>query len=340
MKTPAFHLAIGLVMLTAGAAPTIAGSTPHGDYAESAAGKQLVERLHRDRGIPKATVRRLLQEASYKPEIVKKMRKPAEKELTWARYRPIFVQPERARQGADYIAAHRELFEKAQARYGVPAYMIAAILGVETRYGRFIGKDRVLDALSTLAFDYPERSSYFTRELGAFITLCVDEKLDCTHDVGSYAGAMGAAQFMPSSYAHYAVDGNGNGRRDLWDEPADIIDSVANYLAENGWQHGGPIAQPAELAADSAVDDVDTNARKPHYRWAELRARGVRIADAPTSNTRAGLFKFSGPHGPEYWVAEHNFFVIRTYNSSPLYALAVYQLGREIESFTYPAVGS
>ena len=147
--------ALVLPLVLSLAAPAALADTPHGDYAHSAAGRKLIDRLHRDKGIPKATTRKLLEDARYKPEIVAKMRKPAEKTLTWADYRPIFVQPKRARQGAAYINAHRELFEKAQAKYGVPAYMIAAILGVETRYGRYVGKDRVLDALSTLAFDYP-----------------------------------------------------------------------------------------------------------------------------------------------------------------------------------------
>ncbi|HET7314252.1 lytic murein transglycosylase B [Salinisphaera sp.] len=339
MKTLALNVALGLALFTAAGA-ALAEDAPHGDYADSAAGKKLIDRLYRDQDIPKATTRRLLNEAEYKPEIVAKMRKPAEKTLTWAEYRPIFVQRERARQGADYIDAHRELFEKAQAKYGVPAYMIAAILGVETRYGRYIGDDRVLDALATLAFDYPERSTYFTKELGEFITLCVGEELDCTHDVGSYAGAMGLGQFMPSSYAYYAVDGNGNGQRDLWHEPADIIDSIANYLAKNGWQRGQPIAQPAELADPEAIDDIHIDTRKPRYSWGELKAKGVRVADSPTTDTRVGLLEFTGPHGPEYWIAEHNFFVIMTYNTSPLYAMAVYQLGREIKAFTHPAVGS
>ena len=344
MTIPTIERALGAALVPllalALAAPPALADTPHGHYAQSAAGRKLIDRLHRDKGIPKATTRKLLEQAKYKPEIVAKMRKPAEKTLTWANYRPIFVQPKRARQGAAYIDAHRKLFEKAQAKYGVPAYMIAAILGVETRYGRYIGKDRVLDALSTLAFDYPERSAFFTKELGEFITLCVHEKLDCTHDVGSYAGAMGLGQFMPSSYAAYAVDGNGDGKRDLWHEPADIIDSVANYLAKNGWQRGEPIAQPAELSNPKVIDGIHTSTRKPRYDWSELRAKGVQVSNSPTSDTRVGLLKFTGPHGPEYWLAEHNFFVITTYNTSPLYAMAVYQLGREIKAFTHPAVGS
>ncbi|RJS94642.1 lytic murein transglycosylase B [Salinisphaera sp. Q1T1-3] len=312
----------------------LAADTPKGDYADSQAGKALIEKLHKEGGIPRATTRQLLADATYQPEIVAKMERPAEKTMTWGRYRPIFVQPDRAQQGADYIAAHRDLFAHAEAKYGVSRYIVAAILGVETRYGRFIGKDRVLDALSTLAFDYPPRSPFFTKELGKFITLCVQEHLDCRNDVGSYAGAMGLGQFMPSSYDAYAVDGNNDGKRDLWHEPADIIDSVANYLAKNGWQRSGPIAQPAQLHAEDDIDDIQPSKRKTRYSWQQLADRGVQVQDPPAADTRVGLLAFKGPHDqPEYWLAEHNFFVITTYNTSPLYAMAVYQLGRMIESF-------
>ena len=330
MKMLFVCLPLGLALLCS----TPAGATPTGHYAERDAGKALIDKLAAEHDVPRATTRRLLEQARYQPEIIEKMTRPAEKTMTWGRYRQIFVEPERARQGADYLAAHRDLFEAAEKRYGVPAYIVAAILGVETRYGGFIGSDRVIDALSTLAFDYPPRSAFFTKELGAFIQLCVDEKLDCTNDVGSYAGAMGLGQFMPSSYAAYAVDGNNDGKRDLWDQPADIIFSVANYLAENGWQRGAPIAQPATLARPDLIDELTPSTRHTQYRWAELEQMGVSAEDSPTQDTRVGLLAFVGPHEqPEYWIAEHNFFVITTYNTSPLYAMAVYQLGRMIHSF-------
>ena len=192
----------------------------------------------------------------------------------------------------------------------------------------------MLDALATLGFDYPERSAYFMRELEGFIQLCVEEELACDKEIGSYAGAMGLPQFMPSSYRAYAVDGNDNGKRDLWEEPADIIHSVANYLAENGWQRGAPIAQPATLARPDLIEDITPSTRHTKYRWGELARMGVSAEDSPTQDTQVGLLSFVGPHDqPEYWIAEHNFFVITTYNTSPLYAMAVYQLGRMIHSF-------
>lgn len=309
---------------------------PKGHYDKSAAGQALIEALQKEDGINPATSRSLLANAQYQPAIIAKMRKPAEKTMTWARYRPIFLQTKRARQGADYIETHRAIFDAAQAKYGVPSWMIAAILGVETRYGGFIGRDRVIDALATLAFDYPERSPFFTKELQTFISLCVGEQLDCTQDIGSYAGAMGLPQFMPSSYKAYAVDGNDDGKRDLWDEPADIVYSVANYLAKHGWQRGAPVAQQASVANAKALDTLDINTRQTAYSWQTLADHGVELANPPPAQTRVALLRFEGAQGTEYWVAENNFFVITRYNTSPLYALAVYQLGREIHAYTTP----
>lgn len=312
----------------------------HGDYARRPAGKALLQRLQNKDGVNIDAARALLADAKYQPQIIAKMRKPAEKTLTWAQYRPIFVQPKRARQGARYIHEHQKIFDRVVRKYGVPANVIAAILGVETRYGRFVGHDRVLDALATLAFDYPERSTYFTHELGSFIQLCVKQKLDCRRDVGSYAGAMGLPQFMPSSYKAYAVDGNGNGRRDLWNEPADIIASVANYLAQHGWQRGRGVAIPATLAAGNVIARVLPSKRETAYRWSALRRLGIRADDPPAADTQVGLITLQGPHGPEYWLGLNNFFVITSYNHSPLYAMAVYQLAQEIAAMRKPGDAS
>lgn len=327
-----------MLLASLSVAATDSDAGPRGNYQDSAAGKALIQKLHNDDQVAPGTSRALLADAQYRPDIIAKMRKPAEDTMTWADYRPIFVQSKRARQGAAYIEDHRALFDAAQKQYGVPAWMIAAIIGVETRYGHFIGKDRVLDALSTLAFDYPERSSFFTRELEKFISLCVGEKLDCKRDVGSYAGAMGLPQFMPSSYAAYAVDGNNDGKRDLWDQPADIIYSVANYLARHGWQRDAPVTQQASVANTHSLEALDTDTRKTAYSWNRLAEHGVEVANPPPSQTRVALLTFDGAQGTEYWVAENNFFVITHYNTSPLYALAVYQLGREIHAYTQPEI--
>ncbi|MES1941934.1 peptidoglycan lytic transglycosylase [Salinisphaera sp. T5B8] len=310
-------------------APMIATAAT-GNYAQRPEGQALLERLQDTDGVDIDAARALLEDAEYQPKIVATMRKPAERTLTWADYRPIFLQPERARKGAAYIEKHRALFDAAEAEYGVPANIIAAIVGVETKYGAFIGRDRVLDALATLGFDYPERSAYFVKELENFIVLCVEEDLACDREIGSYAGAMGLPQFMPSSYRAYAVDGNDNGKRDLWEEPADIIYSVANYLAEHGWQRGARVALPAWIGDDENLDAIERSKRKPAYRWDALDRLGVRVDDPPPDSAQVGLLEFAGAHGTEYWLGLNNFFVITTYNHSPLYAMAVYQLGQEI----------
>ncbi|MBO9471193.1 lytic murein transglycosylase B [Endozoicomonas sp. G2_2] len=318
-----------LFALALACAPVVAAAAT-GNYAQRPEGKALLERLQNADGVDIEEARALLEDAKYQPKIVATMRKPAERTLTWKDYRPIFLQPERAQKGADYIAEHRELFEQAEDEYGVPAHIIAAIIGVETKYGAFLGRDRVLDALATLGFDYPERSAYFMRELEGFIELCVEEDLACDREIGSYAGAMGLPQFMPSSYRAYAVDGNDNGKRDLWEEPADIIHSVANYLAEHGWQRNARVALPAWIGDDGDLDDIERSKRKPAYRWDALRKLGIRVDDPPPADADVGLLQFEGAHGTEYWLGLNNFFVITTYNHSPLYAMAVYQLGQEI----------
>ena len=318
-----------LFALALACAPVVAAAAT-GNYAQRPEGKALLERLQNADGVDIEEARALLEDAKYQPKIVATMRKPAERTLTWKDYRPIFLQPERAQKGADYIAEHRELFEQAEDEYGVPAHIIAAIIGVETKYGAFLGRDRVLDALATLGFDYPERSAYFMRELEGFIALCVEEDLACDREIGSYAGAMGLPQFMPSSYRAYAVDGNDNGKRDLWEEPADIIHSVANYLAEHGWQRNARVALPAWIGDDGDLDDIERSKRKPAYRWDALRKLGIRVDDPPPADADVGLLQFEGAHGTEYWLGLNNFFVITTYNHSPLYAMAVYQLGQEI----------
>jgi membrane-bound lytic murein transglycosylase B len=320
---------LSLLALALTCVPMIATAAT-GNYAERPEGKALLERLQKTDGVDIDAARALLEDAEYQPKIVATMRKPAERTLTWADYRPIFLQAERARKGAAYIEEHRALFDGAEAEYGVPANIIAAIIGVETKYGAFIGRDRVLDALATLGFDYPERADYFIKELENFVVLCVEEDLACDREIGSYAGAMGLPQFMPSSYRAYAVDGNDNGKRDLWEEPADIIYSVANYLAEHGWQRDARVALPAWIGDGENLDAIERSSRKPAYRWDALDRLGVRVDDPPPNDAQVGLLQFEGAHGTEYWLGLNNFFVITTYNHSPLYAMAVYQLGQEI----------
>lgn len=319
---------IFLAVLTLTTSVSAAASDDHA-YARSAQGQALLQHLD-SIGVDVDRARALLVDAVYQPDIVEAMRTPAESTLTWGEYRDIFLGDKRIRHGAEFIAAHQSIFTAVRRAYGVPARVIAAILGVETRYGDVLGDHRVLDALATLAFDYPPRSDFFTEELGHFIQLCVEENLDCRRETGSYAGAMGWPQFMPSSYRAYAVDFNHNGQRDLWNEPADIIASIANYLNKNGWQSGVGVARRARITDASALAGIERSRTEPHYDWADLQAAGIRMARPPAPDMAVGLLEYQGDTGTQYWVGLPNFFVITTYNHSPLYAMAVHQLAQAI----------
>lgn len=301
------------------------------DYEERSEARALVERLA-VKGVDRAWALRIIADAEYQDHIVEAMDRPAERVLAWYEYRRIFLKPTRIEGGADFIRKHEAVFEQVERAYGVPRALIAAIIGVETRYGGYIGKDRVLDALATLGFDYPSRSEFFTSELEHFLLLSREEGIDPLTAVGSYAGAMGLPQFIASSYRAYAVDFNKNGKRDLWNEPGDIIASVANYFTEHGWEYGSAVAIPATVADEDLVDDLERSKRKTHYPFKTLARSGV-VPKAPIDGeTRVGLVELEAENGPEFWVGLNNFFVITSYNHSTLYAMAVYQLSQAIEA--------
>lgn len=282
--------------------------------------------MHRVHGFELAEVRALLAEARRQPRIIELMEAPAEG-LPWFEYRKIFLTPERIQGGIDFMSEHQTLLAQAEAAFCVPAPIIVAIIGVETFYGRITGSHRVLDALATLGFDYPPRGHFFLEELEHYLLLAREEGFDPTEPIGSYAGAMGIAQFIPSSYRRYAVDFSGDGRRDLFSSPADAIGSIGNYLKEHGWRAGEGIATPAEVNNAAAI----TRSRlTPVYRAQELLEAGVVMQHAPPFDAPVGLLEFETETGPEYWVGKHNFFVITTYNRSPLYAMAVFQLAEAL----------
>ncbi|MGR9086877.1 MAG: lytic murein transglycosylase B, partial [Gammaproteobacteria bacterium] len=216
-----------------------------------------------------------------------------------------------------------------QKTYGVPAEIIVAILGVETLYGRITGKHRVIDALATLAFAYPPRSRFFSGELEHFLLLCRDEGLNPLEPVGSYAGAMGMPQFMPSSFRSYSVDFDHDGRRDIWHDTADVVASIAHYFARHGWQSGQPIAFPANAVGDLYKNHLKGNL-KPDLRIDELQSIHVEISGNIPSESNVKLLALEQEHGEELWAALNNFYVITRYNHSPLYAMAVFQLSEAI----------
>lgn len=280
-------------------------------------------------GVDPAHVRATLAKAAHRQSIIDAMERPAEKVRQWHEYRPMFVNPARIDGGVAFYRANREALERVAAQTGVPAEMIVAIIGVETGYGRVAGSYRVLDALYTLAFGYPKRAPFFAAELAHLFALEQEEPhLDITAIKGSYAGAMGMGQFMPSSYRLWGRDGDGDGRRDLLVNKADVFASIANYFVAHGWERGQPVV--ARAVRDPGAEDFAPGSLDPVYPLAWLAARGYRPAPGEPVAEGATLLTLQGDAGPEYWLAFRNFYVISRYNRSPMYSLAVYQLSQAI----------
>jgi len=280
-------------------------------------------------GFNTARLQAVFNRAYAQPSIIAAMSRPAEAK-PWSAYRPIFINPKRIQGGAAFWRANETALARAERVYGVPPEIVVAIIGVETQYGGNMGKYRVLEALSTLAFNYPRRADYFRKELENFLLLTRAEGIDPLAPRGSYAGAMGYGQFMPSSFRSFAVDFDGDGHRDLWRNPRDAIGSVANYFNKHGWRSGEPVAAPARVSGAAYPDLVSRKLSQPKYSVVSLRARGV-IPEASVRDAQAAmLLEFQGQDGPEYWLGFDNFYVITRYNHSQLYAMAVYQLGQEI----------
>lgn len=271
-----------------------------------------------------------LNQVQIQPQIIESMEKPYEKK-DWDVYRDIFLTPQRLKGGIDYWAANKKTLDLAYKKYGVPPEIIIAILGVETLYGERQGENRVLDALATLAFDYPKRSRYFKHELKEYLLLCREHKVPATTYKGSYAGAIGQPQFMPSSYRNFAVDFHHKGIRDLVSNNADSIASIANYFRAHGWQTNAGVAQHAKVVGNN-YKHIRMNPRRANYYYSQLIANGVRpVTAAHNHPARAGLIELTTAKGNEFWLAYPNFFVITRYNSSPQYALVVYLLSQQLK---------
>ena len=280
-------------------------------------------------GFNAARLQAIFGRAHAQPSIIAAMSRPGEAK-PWYAYRAIFLTPKRIQGGVEFWRTHEAALARAEQVYGVPPEIVVAIIGVETQYGGNMGKYRVLEALSTLAFDYPRRADYFRKELENFLLLTRAEGIDPLALRGSYAGAMGYGQFMPGSFRSFAVDFDGDGHRDLWRNPRDAIGSVANYFNKHGWRTGGPVAVPVEVGGAGYAALVSRKLGRPQYSVASLQARGVRLKEPVSGGQAAMLLEFQGREGPEYWLGFENFYVITRYNHSQLYAMAVYQLAQEI----------
>ncbi|MDD5274849.1 MAG: lytic murein transglycosylase B [Methylovulum sp.] len=270
----------------------------------------------------------LFQSAEIKDDILKKMAAPAEG-LPWYRYRKIFITEARINGGVKFWQENAAALAKAEHRYGVPAEIIVAIIGVETLYGQRTGNYRVLDALSTLAFAYPPRSPFFRSELENFLLLCRDEQLNPLEPTGSYAGAMGIPQFMPSSFRSYSIDFDNDGRRDIWHNNADAIASIANYFVQHHWQTGQAVAAPLTATGTTYKTALNDNL-KPNLRLATLESLNLKISVPLALDTKVKILELKQEQGEELWAVLDNFYCLTRYNHSPLYAMAVYQLSQSI----------
>lgn len=300
------------------------------NYGEHELVGEFINEMVETHGFDGTELRGWFAQAERKQSILDAISRPAEKALTWKEYRRIFVNESRTRKGVEFWHSNQEALKRAEEVYGVPPEMVVAIIGAETRYGTVTGSYRVIDALSTLAFDYPKRSAFFRKELENFLLLARDQKLDPMTLKGSYAGAMGYGQFMPSSYRSYAVDFDGDDKIDIWENPTDAIGSVANYFNRHGWKAGELVTSRARI--DKNYDrDIVNQSLKPELNIGQLAAQGFSPIDSLDQNEIATAIKLDGEHGAEFWLGLHNFYVITRYNKSKLYAMAVYQLSQSIK---------
>ncbi len=313
---------LGLLVSSLSIAETIPGEG-HPGQAE------FVDRVVATGQYSAAEVNAILAEAEHKQSILDIYKRPAESK-PWFTYRPIFITKQRLDEGLVFWRENQQAISAASSESGVEEEIIVAIIGVETYYGRILGNYRVIDALTTLGFYFPRRQEFFSKELLEYLLLTKEESLPLTEVKGSYAGAMGLGQFMPSSYRAYAVDADGDGRRDLWGSRPDAIASVANYFKAHHWRQGELIAVPAKRA--NTADKLKTKLGKPVSTLADYASKGYVSEIELAMETPANLVVLEQEEGHDYWLAFHNFYVITRYNRSPMYAMVVKQLSEQLRA--------
>lgn len=299
------------------------------NYSERKDVQQFILQMQKEHGFDADLISYWMEGVKQQKSALKAIARPAEGK-PWKDYRKIFITDSRISKGVEFWRKNADLLSRAETQYGVPAEVIVAIIGVETYYGKRAGNYPVLDALTTLGFDYPPRGKFFRKQLKHYLLMVREEKLDVNKLTGSYAGAMGMPQFIPSSFRSYAVDFDGDGVRDFWNSPADPIGSVANYFKKHGWKKGAPVASRASVEQRSKK--LGSKKMKPHLSVAEYKKLGVRPIEKFNDKAQATLLKLDGAKGSEFWLGLDNFYVITRYNHSPLYAMAVFQLSQAISS--------
>ena len=316
----------------------LATAATDGGYDSHPEALKFIDHMVRKYGFDRSYLRGLMADARRKQSILDAIARPAEKTKTWGEYRRIFVTDQRITQGREFMRENAVTLARAQRDFGVPAEIISAIIGVETRYGRHKGGYRVLDSLATLGFDYPPRSKFFSRQLEEYLLLVKEQKFDAREVRGSYAGAMGFGQFIPSSYRHYAIDFDGDGVANIVDNPVDAIGSVANYFKAHGWEPGQPIATTATVT-DGYNPALANSDLKPTLTVTQLQRQGFRPDSPIDGKALATAMRLDGDGGDEYWIGLENFYVITRYNHSAMYAMAVYQLSRELKAGSQSKAG-
>lgn len=307
------------------------------DYSKEPQVAPFVDLMVNEHNFKRENILNWLAAAKHQTSIVKAMSRPAEKVKPWHEYRKIFVTDLRTQRGVEFWQKHAKTLQRAYKEFGVDPAIIVSILGVETNYGRNTGSYRVVDALSTLAFDYytsvekrESRRKFFTTQLEHVFLLAREQNQDPLSLKGSYAGAMGWGQFMPNSYRNYAVDYDDDGLADIWTNPTDAIGSVANYFKEHGWKKDNPVATRAHIKEGHNKEGLN-KMRRPKITIAELETKGYQPAQNYPKDSNAFPMVLTGKYGDEYWLGLHNFYVIGRYNPRIKYAMAVYQLSLMIK---------
>ena len=307
-------------------------STPiFADYSKHEKAISLIDELVIEHNFDREFLVSVFKSAEQKESILEAIARPAEKRLEWFEYRKIFITKDRIAKGQEFIRQNLATLERAGKEFGVPKEVIASIIGVETRYGKHKGNYRVVDALATLGFDYPPRSKFFSSELKQALLLAKEQGFDILDMKGSYAGAMGYGQFIPSSYRHYAIDYDGDNVADILNNITDAIGSVANYFVEHKWKKGDPIA--FELSAKNNKEIISkfySKSLKPSFTVSDMKKAGLIIPENIDLSSPAKIQNYVLSSGDQDWLTLHNFYVITRYNHSNLYAMAVYELAKEL----------
>ncbi len=291
--------------------------------------KKFIQTMQTQHQFSEKMLTTLFSHTKIKQNIIKAMQRPAEKK-PWYSYRPIFLTKKRIQKGRAFYKKYKTTLQYAEKIYGVSGYIITAIIGVETFYGKHQGSYRVIDALSTLAFAYPPRSSFFRQQLVEFLLMCKEENLNPLELKGSYAGAMGMGQFIPGSFRNFAIDFDGDGKKDIWHNPVDAIGSVAYYFQQHGWEKNLSIAYPATVIKKGASIPKEMSLL-PRYSIDELKKIGFQDKANLPGDTLATIIPLEQKKTIEYWLAYQNFYAITRYNHSAHYAMAVFQLSQAIE---------